>query len=303
MHNQKKACAFALLAVLFWSTIASAFNLTLRHMHYMRLLLYASAVTIIVLFVILIISNKTRLLTQCSIQEYARSALLGFLNPFLYYAILLKAYSMIPAQEAGVLNYTWPLMLVLLSIPLLKQRPGVMSIVAIVISFAGVCIIGTRGNLVSLQFNNTPGVLLAAGSSVIWALFWIFNVKDNRDETVKLFMNFVFGFVFILAANLILFRSIPIQFKGLAGAVYIGLFEMGITFVLWLSALKYSATTAKVSNLIFLSPFISLFFIRVLVGETILVSTVVGLIFIISGIILQQYGQKIHRIKQKKQEV
>jgi drug/metabolite transporter (DMT)-like permease len=76
---------------------------------------------------------------------------------------------------------------------------------------------------------------------------------------------------------------------GLAGAIYIGLFEMGITFVLWLYALKYSSTTAKVSNLIYLSPFISLIIIHFAVGETILPSTVAGLLMIISGIILQQY--------------
>ena len=64
---------------------------------------------------------------------------------------------------------------------------------------------------------------------------------------------------------------------------------MGITFVLWLKALKFSATTAKVSNLIYLSPFLSLVFIRFIVGETILLSTLTGLVFIVGGILLQQY--------------
>jgi len=57
-------------------------------------------------------------------------------------------------------------------------------------------------------------------------------------------------------------------------------------------ALKNSSTTAKVSNLVYISPFISLFFIRFAVGETILVSTVVGLMLIVSGILLQQYAGK-----------
>ena len=77
--------------------------------------------------------------------------------------------------------------------------------------------------------------------------------------------------------------------KGLAGSVYLGIFEMGLTFVLWLKALKLSSTTAKVSNLIYLSPFISLVLIHFIVGETILLSTFVGLVFIISGILMQQY--------------
>jgi drug/metabolite transporter (DMT)-like permease len=77
--------------------------------------------------------------------------------------------------------------------------------------------------------------------------------------------------------------------QGLAGGIYIGLFEMGITFVLWLNALKYSSTTAKVSNLIYLSPFLSLILIYFTVGETILPSTVIGLSLIVAGIGMQQY--------------
>ena len=64
---------------------------------------------------------------------------------------------------------------------------------------------------------------------------------------------------------------------------------MGITFVLWLNALRYSKTTAGVSNLIYLSPFISLIIIHFTVGEAILQSTVFGLALIVSGILMQQY--------------
>jgi drug/metabolite transporter (DMT)-like permease len=77
---------------------------------------------------------------------------------------------------------------------------------------------------------------------------------------------------------------------GLFGATYVGIFEMGITFVIWLKALKFSKTTAHVSNLIYLSPFLSLVFIYLFVGEQILLSTVIGLILIVVGIFIQQYS-------------
>lgn len=64
---------------------------------------------------------------------------------------------------------------------------------------------------------------------------------------------------------------------------------MGLTFVLWLFALQFSVTTAKVSNLIYLSPFLYLILIHFVVGEVILISTLIGLALIIAGIILQQY--------------
>lgn len=291
MNNQKKAYFYSIAAILLWSTIASAFKLTLRYLDFLQLILYATAVAIVILFSILLLQNKVTQIKQLSLKDYINSAFLGFLNPFLYYAVLLKAYTLLPAQEAGALNYTWPVMLVLLSIPLLKQKIGFTSIFAIMVSFFGVVIVGTRGDLTSLTFNNPFGVSLAVSSSVAWALFWIFNMKDKRDDVVKLFINFVFGFFYLLIANVLFNKLVLPEIKGIIGIMYIGLFELGITYVLWLKALKYSETTAKVGNLIFLSPFLSLFFINIFVGEKILFSTVTGLVFIVGGILLQQYSQ------------
>jgi drug/metabolite transporter (DMT)-like permease len=287
MDNQKRAYIYGVMAVLFWSTVASAFKVSLRYLDFLQLLFFSSIASILVLFLILVFQNKIHLLRQYSGRDYLHSLMLGFLNPFLYYVVLFKAYSLLPAQEAQPLNYTWSIMLVLLSIPLLKQKIGPKSILAILISYFGVFVISTRGDILGFTFSNPTGVALALGSSILWALFWIYNIKDQRDEVAKLFLNFSFGFFFILVTMLLSSRITIPSFSGLAGAVYVGVFEMGITFVLWLKALKLSRTTAQVSNLIYLSPFLSLVLIHLIVGETIMLSTIVGLVFIVAGIIMQ----------------
>jgi drug/metabolite transporter (DMT)-like permease len=287
MKRQQQAYLYGLLAVLLWSTIASAFKISLRYLDPIALLFYASLASMLVLFLILLFQRKLHLLRTFRAKEYLRSALLGFLNPFLYYVVLFNAYRILRAQEAMTLNYTWPLVLALLSIPLLSQRIRWMSIVAILTSFCGVLVIATQGDVLSLRFTNTAGVLLALSSTVIWSLFWLFNVRDSRDEVAKLFLNFVFGFIFI--AVTFFMRSgtwIPGK-EGLIGAVYVGFFEMGITFVLWLKALQLTEKTAQIANLIYLSPFLGLFVIYGLVGERILASTVLGLALIIGGIVFQ----------------
>lgn len=289
MTNQRKSYLFALSAILFWSTIGSALKITLRYITFAELLFYASVTSVIVLFVSILISRKRQQLKNLTFADYRRGALLGLLNPFLYYLVLLKAYDLLPAQEAGTLNYIWPVVLVLLSIPLLKQKIGFLSLAAILISFTGTIIIATRGNLLSLDFGNPLGVALALGSAILWSLFWIFNVKDKKEETVKLFLNFAFGLVYIFIFLLITGGFNPVHHFGLLGSVYAGIFEMGLTFVLWLKAMKYARTTATISNLVFLSPFISLIFIRYAVGEIILPSTILGLAFIVGGILMQRF--------------
>lgn len=288
MEKQKKAYLYAGIVVLLWSTCASAFKISLQHIDVFPLLFCASITSTAVFFVYLLLSKKLNLLKDLSLGDYLHSAMLGFLNPFLYYVVLFKAYSLLPAQEAQPLNFIWPLTLVLLSIPLLKQKISPKDIIATIISFVGVVVISTRGEILALKFSDAGGVSLAMGSSIIWALFWIYNVRDKQDEAARLFLNFAFGSVFTFVSMLLLTNVRIPHASGILGAVYVGLFEMGITFLLWLKALKLSKTTAHVTNLIYLVPFLSLVTISFAVGEKILPSTMVGLVFIVGGIILQR---------------
>jgi drug/metabolite transporter (DMT)-like permease len=289
MKSQDKAYIYAFSAIVCWSTIGSVFKLTLKFMDPMELLLFASLVACFVLGVILLSQGNFMQLKKTSLHDLLMSAVMGMLNPYLYYLVLLNAYKLLPAQEAGTLNYIWPLVLVLLSIPLLGQKISLWSIMAIVISFLGILLISTHGNLLLFHFTSTTGVSLALSSALFWALYWIINLKDKRQATARLFLNFCFGafYVFITTAFTRHFFTPPWQ--GLAGAVYIGLFEMGITFILWMNALKFSKNTAKVSNLIYFSPFVSLIIIHFMVGEMIHLSTIAGLVLIITGIMIQQY--------------
>lgn len=292
MEKQKRAYFCAFLAVLFWSTSASAFKICLSperlNVPVLPLLFGASLVASFALFVYLLLSGKVALLKTLSIADFARSAFLGFLSPFLYYIVLFKAYSVLPAQEAQPLNFVWPLTLVLLSVPILKHKIKRRDILAILISFCGVLVISTKGHILSFRLTDPLGVALATGSSIPWALYWIYNIKDKRDEVLGLFLNFtcasVYVFVLMLAAGEL---KIP-GLKGALGVTYVGLFEMGITFLIWLKALKLSKTTANVAGLIYLVPFLSLIVIYFVLGETILPSTIVGAVFIVGGIIFQR---------------
>ncbi|MBN1975206.1 MAG: DMT family transporter [Sedimentisphaerales bacterium] len=288
MQEQKRAYLYTLMAVLFWATAASAFKISLIYMETLSLLFFASFASTAVLFFYLVYSNKLSLLKTFSKKDYLHSAFLGFLNPFLYYIILLKAYSILPAQMAQPINFFWPITLVLLSIPILKQKIYTKDILSIFISFIGVVIISTRGTFNGIESTELLGVIYALFSTIIWSLFWIYNTKDKHDEVIRIFLNFFFGLVFISPVMLIFTKNPIPKIQGLLGAVYIGLFEMGITFILWLKALKSSKSTVHVANLIFIVPFLSLVIINFAVGEMIHLSTIIGSIFIVCGIILQK---------------
>lgn len=292
MKPNNRSILFASLAVLFWSTVPTAFKLGLRQYNPVQLIFVASAVSVLILFFIILFQGKTKLIFKQSGKQLASSILLGAFNPFIYYIVLFKAYSLLPAQLAQPLNMTWPIVIALLSVPMLGQKIGWQSFVALGISFIGVIIISSQGGINGFQKTNFTGVLLALASSVMWALYWIFNVKDKRDETLKLFLNFIFGFLFLFFA-IAIFSDFNFQIgTALWAGVYIGFFEVGITYVLWLKAMQLSKNNAVIGSLVFMALFISLIFIYFILKEEIFITTFIGIIFIVGGILFQQIKKR-----------
>jgi drug/metabolite transporter (DMT)-like permease len=293
MDRAKQSYIYAGLAVLFWSTIPTVFKLGLGELDILTMLTIATFTSTAVLFFIVCISRKLELLRKTSGKEFLFSALLGLINPFIYYIILLKAYKLLPAQVAQPLNMIWPIILVFLSVPVLKQKIRAKSFAALFISFAGVYIISSQGHPFQPGKSDTTGVLLATGSSLFWALYFIFNMKDKRDEAVKLFTNFLFASVYLIITVSIFGNSgAAVNFKGASASVYVGIFEMGITFFFWLKALQLSSTSDKVSNLVYLAPFLSLIFVHFIIKEPVYYTTPAGLLLIISGIFIQNMRSK-----------
>lgn len=283
----KDAYRFAFLAVFLWSSVATAFKISLNYLTPTELVLYSTYISTIFLYIFLIFTKKTSYISSYIKEHFKKIILLGALNPFLYYLILFKAYDLLPAQEAQAINYTWALMLAFLSVPILGHKLSMRDIVAGVICYIGVFVIASKGDIFGLHFSSLEGVGYALVSTVIWALYWIYNTKNRLDPIVMLFCNFLVS-IPLITIYYFLFETIRVpNINGLYGAIYIGLFEMGLAFVFWLKAMQYTDKASRISNLIFISPFLSLFFIYFLVGESILFSTIVGLSFIIFGLFIQ----------------
>lgn len=288
MDKTRKSYIYAGLAIFFWSTVPTAFKISLGELNILTMLTIAALTSTIVLFIAVKAGGKSDLIRKTTGKELLNSAVLGLINPFLYYLILLKAYQLLPAQVAQPLNMIWPIMLVFLSVPILRQKIESKSYVALFISFIGVYLISSQGRLFKPGNTNIAGVFLATGSSIFWAFYFILNVKDKRDVAVKLLLSFLFGSVYLVAAMIITGKwHVVIGLKGAVASVYIGIFEMGITFLFWLKALQMATSTDKVSNLVYLAPFFSLVFVHFILHEPVYYTTPAGLLLIIAGILIQ----------------
>ncbi|QNI02343.1 DMT family transporter [Halomonas sp. SH5A2] len=285
MNQDRQAILYGLGAVALWSTVATAFKVALAWMSPLELMWLAVLVSWLLMGALVVYQGNAR---KALATGWKTAAWAGLMNPVAYYLVLFAAYDRLPGQEAMALNYTWALAMAFLAVPLLGHRLTVKDVTAGLVAYAGVWVIATRGNVFDVDFADPLGVAFALASTLLWALYWLLNARDKRQPLVGQWQNFTVG---LPVLTLLLMWGPGFQWHGgsaLLAGIYVGLFEMGIAFILWQLAVHKVSRTAKVSNLIFLSPPVSLLLLFVVVGESIYPSTLVGLVLILAGLGWQQ---------------
>ena len=272
--------------------MATAFKWALIYSSPMQLITAAATVSWLFFAVSLAIGGRLSRVIEVPRALLWRCLILGLLNPALYYWILFQAYDLLPAQDAMAINYTWGLTLPLIAALFSKIVPTRSEVGLALLSYLGILIIVTDGDLSAFEFNAPVGVLLALTSTVIWGLSWVLNSRfvDNHqlDPQVTLFLNFTAATPVLWLITVLTDGVITMTWASVLSGLYVGLFEMGIAFILWMSALRLTANPIRVSSLIFLAPPISLVLITTVLGEPIAQSTLLGLVVILLGLAGQQ---------------
>lgn len=289
--TDRRAVKMGLGAVMLWSTVATAFSLSLEYLTPLQLVTLAAVVSWCFFAARLGSPARWASLQATSSKERITGLLMGWLNPGLYYLVLFAAYDQLPAQEAMAINYSWGITLALIAAPLLRQRLTPGALLAACISYSGIVVIATRGSPLSLDFAQPLGVGLALLSTLLWSLYWVISTRLSVDPEVNLFLNFSGALPLLLGLLWWSGTPLPIVWQGWAGGLYVGLFEMGLAFVLWMGAMKATTSTLRISSLIFLSPPLSLILIWMIAGEPVKAYTLIGLILILFGLWLQRRAE------------
>lgn len=299
VSENSKAILYTVIAVLSWSTVATMFKMALRHFSHFEMLLVASLTALFIFGIVMTIRKKWSDLKKIPPRQWGWFALVGLINPVAYYLVLFKAYALLPAQVAQPINYSWPIiLLVLLAILAHKPIPKV-KYVGMFLSLSGVVIISLLSGGIGGQSLPLVGLLLALLSACLWALYWIMNNMNKVvDGTIALFLSFLFGSAYLLMASV--FVGVNLRSPhGLLSSIYVGIFEMGIPFVFFGLAIRKTNNPALINQMCYLSPFISLFLIHIFLGEQIFLTTYLGLFLIVFGIVFNEYLAKYFLEKSK----
>ena len=282
----KKNFILALTAVLIWSTTASLVKLLLSGIPNMEAMAISCGLSTVFLFIVNLATGKIKLMKSYSLKDYAIMAGLGFLGLFVYTVLYYFGIDNLTAQEACVLNYLWPIMLVVFSCIILKEKLTVMKAVAMICSFGGIVILSLGSGEIP-QGNAALGILSCIGCATCYGLFCVLNKKYDHDQAIA--MMIMWGVTGVCSAILgpLTEEWVSISWAELGGLSWLGIAINAIGYLVWAMALAGSDNTAKIANLAYLTPFLSIIVSAVFLKESLKLNALIALVFIIGGILLQ----------------
>lgn len=282
----KRSYFYALLTILLWGSSAAISKMLLSRLNDFQILLYVSLFAMIGLFLIVLFQKKLHLIRNYTIKDYITFSYMGFIGMYLYQIFFLKAMFYLPAQEAFIINYLWPVMVVIFASLILKEKVTLKKFAGIILSFAGVFLVACKGDIFTIKFDNTIGILYALMAAISYGIFSVLGKKLKYEEFVSMMFYYLFTFIYSLITVLATSVIPKVSLFQISGLLWYGIFVSGLAYVFWFLALKYG-DTAKMSNIVFLTPFVSLIYIYLLLGEKILLTSFIGLLIIVSGMLVQ----------------
>ncbi len=284
----KKNYIYAFATVFIWATMAAVVKMLLWDMPSLEALCVSSIFAFLFLLLINIKNGKIKELKLYSFKDYGIMSGLGFLGLFLYSALYYYGLSQLTSQEACILNYLWPIMLVLFSCIILKEKLTLLKGMAMFCSFLGIVILST-GNISSANGNTPLGIASCIIAAACYGLFSVLNKKADYDQSISMMVIWFVVAVCSAVLGLLTEDWTPIIGTQWIGILWLGIVINAVAYLLWALALKGVENTAKIANLAYLIPFLSLVVSALLLNEKIRIRALIALIFIIGGIIIQSF--------------
>lgn len=286
----KKAYILAATAILFWSSMATVAKLLLGSFSSAQVLCISSLFAAIFLIVKNIRTHNLLKLREYSFKDIVIMILIGLPGILIYNLLYYYGAAIMPASQAFIINYLWPIMSVVFACILLKEKMTIRKGIAIAVSFVGVIIVagGGAGGLAGDTLFGALCILLAA---IGYGLFTALNQKFQYDKNIS--MMFVYLSTAVITAVICIFEggAFSVNLPSLLGFAWNGVLIFGIANTAWTIALE-SGNTAKISNLAYITPFASLIWTSLFLKEKISIYSVLGLVVIVLGIIIQLKDKK-----------
>ncbi|EHG21391.1 hypothetical protein HMPREF9334_00808 [Selenomonas infelix ATCC 43532] len=286
MQGQVRVYFYAVSAVLIWSTLAAMAKSLLTVIPTFEALFLSSLIASVFLLVQQGVRRGLRVFRAYDWRGYLAMAALGFIGLFVYSGLYFYGLTQLTSQEACILNYLWPMMIVLFAALLLGERITLRTAAALLLSFSGVLVL-TLGGEGRADGNAVLGALACVLAALCYGLFCVLNRKRNVDATVL--MTVAWGVTALCALSVMLMAEtwVALSWTQWAGMLWFGIFINAVGYLWWTMALQQAQNAAMVANLAYFVPLLSLVVSAVTLGEEMSRAALLALVLIMGGILLQ----------------
>lgn len=292
----KKNYIFAITTIFMWSTLAAVVKLLLSDIPNLQALAISSYISSGFLLIVNVFTGKIKVMKTLNLKDIGIISGLGFIGLFVYSALYYYGLSQLTSQEACIVNYLWPIMLVIFSCFILKEKLTAMKAVAMVCSFVGIVVL-SMGSGENTDGNVTLGIVSCIIAAACYGLFSVLNKKFNYDQSISMMIFWLVAAVCSTILGLVTEEWVSLDGKQWLGMLWLGIVVDAIAYLLWTLALNGASNTAKIANIAYLTPFLSLVVSALLLKEEITLRAVAALVFIIGGILLQSLNEQKNKDK------
>lgn len=277
--KKAQGIVYVALCIFLWSMIPMFAKLSQSRLDHHQYLFYSSIISFLSLFVIALYHQKTHELLKYSGKMYLALFGLGFLD-FFYYLLLYFGYQKASGLEVLVMQYTWPIFIVLFSLVLLREKLGLNKLVSLVLGFLGVVVVITKGDLAQIDFGNIGVIVTVLVGAMSFALFSVLSKKVSINLTNAVTIYFFTAVIYSFISMETFSSFIIPTAKEWLFIVINGIFLNGVSYLFWIKALQ-NADASFVAPFIFITPILAAGFLIVSFDEPILPVYFIGLVLII----------------------
>jgi drug/metabolite transporter (DMT)-like permease len=182
----------------------------------------------------------------------AQTLALGIYGLFGYHFLLFLAFRTAPAVQANLVNYLWPLLIVVLA-PLFHKnsRLHLRQVLAALAGLTGAVLVMTNGQAIATDFN--LGYLAALASAFIWATYSLMTQRVKAFHTAAIGSFGLVSGLLSLACHFALETPVALSAQDASLLLWMGLGPLGVAFYLWDAALK-NGNAQQIGLLSFITP-------------------------------------------------
>jgi len=282
MNSKIKSLLYVLICVLLWALIPVVSKLGQSNLDNHQFLFWSSLISSITFILIILYQKKGKALLKLPKKSWLHAISLGLLGTYLYYILLYFGYANAKGIEVLIIQYCWPIFVILLSIFILKEKINTWKVISVLLGFLGIFVVLTKGNPSTVHLDNLFVDLIVLVAAIIFGLFSVLSKKIDI-ESISLTCIYFLTALIASFLSMIVFSDFQIPNKQSILPILInGVFVNGLSYIFWIKALK-AGKASFIAPFVFLTPVISTILIVVIFNESFHLVYIIGIILVLLG--------------------